>query len=151
MVIKNKILDELCKNQRKNIITSKRFQYTDLKRIAKYIDTSIFDENECCIWKGYITNLNKVSKGVYINFYFRGKKYVLHRLLYINYVGDLENNEYIKFTCKNKGKCCNINHIVKYSDDNNNKNIKPVNNIIKKNDDDEDSIGNKSEDFVINF
>ncbi len=25
----------------------------------------------------------------------------------------LSNNEYIKYTCKNKGKCCNINHIKK--------------------------------------
>ena len=49
----------------------------------------------------------------YINFYFKGKKCALHRLLYLNYVGKLENKEYLKYKCKNKGVCCNINHFNK--------------------------------------
>ena len=36
-------------------------------------------------------------------------------MLYINYVEDISENEYVKFSCKNKGKCCNINHMKKYS------------------------------------
>ena len=51
---------------------------------------------------------------IYINFYFNKKKIALHRLLYINYVEDVSPNEYIKFLCDNKGKCCNINHMKKY-------------------------------------
>ena len=109
----DEILSELAKNQRRDVSTSKKLQYTDLKRIAKNLGTSIFDEN-CSIWKGYITNAKNISKGVYINFYFRGKKYALHRLLYNNFVGDLNDDEYIKFSCVNKGKCCNVNHLVKY-------------------------------------
>ena len=37
----------------------------------------------------------------------------MHRLLYLNYIGDVKKNEYLKYTCPNKGKCCNINHIIK--------------------------------------
>ena len=50
-----------------------------------------------------------------LNFYFNKKKIALHRLLYINYIGEISNKEYIRFTCDNKGKCCNINHMKKYS------------------------------------
>ena len=114
MKIIENLLSELANRQNKNIPVSKRFQYTDLKRITKYLKSSIFDNDECSIWTGYITNLNNASKGVYINFYFRGKKIALHRLLYINFVGNLDNDEYIKFSCHNKGKCCNINHLIKY-------------------------------------
>ena len=35
----------------------------------------------------------------------------LHRLLYINFIGQLYSNSYLEFTCPNKGVCCNINHI----------------------------------------
>ena len=70
--------------------------------------------NNCCIWNGYITNEKNQSKGTYINFYFNKKKIALHRLLYINYVDDVNSNEYIKFSCINKGKCCNVNHMKKY-------------------------------------
>jgi hypothetical protein len=61
---------------------------------------------------GYITNNSSESKPSYINFYFRGKKIALHRLLYENYIGDINNNQYLKYTCCNKGICCNINHLI---------------------------------------
>ena len=35
----------------------------------------------------------------------------MHRLLYENYVSDIEENQYIKYNCSNKGICCNINHM----------------------------------------
>jgi hypothetical protein len=44
------------------------------------------------------------------NFYFNGKKVALHRLLYNNFLGDLDDSEYLKYNCENKGKCCNLNH-----------------------------------------
>ena len=37
----------------------------------------------------------------------------LHRILYLNYIDDLNKNEYLKFNCPNKGICCNINHFNK--------------------------------------
>ena len=33
----------------------------------------------------------------------------------INYIGDISVDEYIKFSCDNKGKCCCIHHMKKYS------------------------------------
>jgi len=103
------IILELIKNQITNISTAKKLLYNDLKRISKYLNKTIFD-NECTIWNGYLINTNKYS---YINFYFNGKKHALHRLLFINYIGELDDSEYIKFNCENKGKCCNVNHFYK--------------------------------------
>lgn len=109
------LLKELISKQLPNISIDNKLQYSDLRRICKYINNSIFDENICCIWNGYITNLNNNNKGTYINFYFKRKKVALHRILYINFVGDLSKNEYIKFTCVNKGKCCNVKHLKKFT------------------------------------
>lgn len=117
----DKILVELIKNQRKDIINDKKLLYHDLKRISKYLTTSIFGE-ECSVWNGYVTVIKNDEKNSYINFYYCGKKYSLHRLLYLNYVGELSDSEYIKFKCPNKGRCCNVNHFYKNNknDDNSN-------------------------------
>ena len=113
MIINNdKILIELIQNQKKNITGDKKLLYNDLKRISKYLSNSIFNK-ECSIWNGYVTVIKNDEKNSYINFYYSGKKYSLHRLLYSNYIGDLLDSEYIKFKCNNKGKCCNINHFYK--------------------------------------
>src|SRR5579872_962972 len=111
----NQIFKELIINQIDNIPPDWKLNISDMKRICKYIDNSIFmDERSCCLWKGYITNLNNSNKGTYINFYFRNKKVALHRLLYSNYVEPLDTSEYLKFKCVNKGICCNVNHYEKY-------------------------------------
>ena len=122
------ILNDLLIKQIKNVNYDKKLKFQDLKRLCKYITTSIFDENVCSIWNGYITNVNNIEKGIYINFYFDGKKVALHRLLYLNFVGELSEDEYLKFTCENKGKCCNIHHLKKFKY--NKKNI----NLTKEND-----------------
>lgn len=131
---KNDILEELILKQRKNIPSDVKFTYSDLKRISKYIDSSIFDENECCIWGGYVTN-NNTNKGKYINFYFKKRKIALHRLLYYNFVDDISSTEYIRFNCENRGKCCNINHLEKFEYNLSKKtleNKKKKENIVKK-------------------
>jgi hypothetical protein len=108
-------LHELTSKQIKNISYDKRLNFSDLKRIAKYINGSIFSIDNCSLWRGYITNENNPIKGTYINFYFKNKKVALHRLLYINFIESLvDGNEYLKYSCENRGKCCNINHIKKY-------------------------------------
>jgi hypothetical protein len=111
----NDFLKELLINQLKNINTNKKLNYGDMKRISKFLNNSIFHETDCSLWNGYITNEKNHTKGTYINFYFNKKKIALHRLLYLNYIGEISNKEYIRFTCDNKGKCCNINHMKKYS------------------------------------
>ncbi|AYV75927.1 MAG: hypothetical protein Terrestrivirus3_196 [Terrestrivirus sp.] len=108
------IFRELVNKQIRNIPTNKKLQLSDIKRISHKINKSIFDENVCSIWTGYITNTNNTSKGMYVNFYFRKKKVALHRLLYCNFVGDLGDDEYLKYNCVNKGKCCNIHHMNKF-------------------------------------
>ena len=105
------LLKELIKNQRNNIPIEYKLKISDLNRISKNLNSSIFDNNKCCIWNGYITNNNDDNRAKYINFYFNKKKIALHRLLFINYNDNLNKNEYIKYTCNNKGICCNINHM----------------------------------------
>ena len=48
-------LDEL-KKQLINILKDYLLKESDLKRILEYVDTSIFDDNCFCLWKGYVTN-----------------------------------------------------------------------------------------------
>lgn len=106
---KNNILEELIKNQLITVDYDKKFTLLDIKRLVNNIQTSIFSDN-CCIWSGYIINSKKNS---YISFFIKNKKIALHRLLYCNFIGPLSDNEYIKYTCKNKGICCSIKHFKK--------------------------------------
>ena len=109
-----KILAQMMIKQRTKINKNYKLSISNLLKLIKNIDTSIspFDKNKCCIWKGYhVTNEKNNIK--YTNFYLNNKKIALNRLLYINFVDDIEENSYLKYNCSNKGICCNINHIVK--------------------------------------
>jgi hypothetical protein len=133
IINKNILLTQLIKNQLQNVELDKKFTLSDMKRVVNNLPSSIFNDS-CCIWSGYITNLNKEDKKCYISFYHNNKKIALHRLLYINYIGKLEDNEYLKYTCENKGKCCCLNHINKLHIEHTDKNnvIEEQINIIKK-------------------
>ena len=109
IINKNNILEELIKKQLTNIDYDKKFTLLDIKRVVNNIPSSIFNDN-CCIWSGYIINSKKTA---YISFFIKNKKIALHRLLYYNFVGPINDNEYIKFTCENKGTCCSIKHLKK--------------------------------------
>lgn len=113
MVLNKKhIIDELISKQRKIMPQKRKLNYGDMSRIIKYVDKSLFDD-ECCLWKGYVCCFNK-NKNYYINFFFGGKKIQINRLLYENYIGDVEQNEIIKNICENGGKCCNVYHYGKF-------------------------------------
>ena len=106
------MIDSLVGLQRVNCPHNKLLSEKDLKRIIARTGGIMNNTNECILWDGYITH-NKID---YINFYFKGKKCALHRLLYINFKGKLKDNDYLEYICNdksNRGKCCNINHIVK--------------------------------------
>jgi hypothetical protein len=106
------MVDKLINLQRLNCPDDKLLSEKDLKRIITRTGGIYNETNECILWNGYITH-NKID---YINFYFKGKKCALHRLLYINFKGKLNDNDYLEYICQNKynrGKCCNINHIIK--------------------------------------
>jgi hypothetical protein len=115
-ISKNKILVELINNQIENIDNNKKLDVKSLQRISRNVENSLFS-NECVFWQGYITYIQSTDVH-YINFFFNGKKHALHRLLYLNFIGDLKKNEYLKYKCENKGKCCNINHILKINSKN---------------------------------
>jgi len=144
------IMKQLVKKQRKKIPSDKKLAYKDIKRIVKYITSSIFTADTCCLWDGYVTNSKptKNHKGAYINFYFKKKKVALHRLLYINFKGHITDNDFIKYTCDNKGQCCNINHMIKieYSTQTNKQQTKEKEDIKE---DLSDSSG--EEKFTVNF
>lgn len=110
-ISKNKILVELVNNQKQDVENDKKLDVKSLQRISRNVEGSLFGD-KCIIWQGYITYISSTDVH-YINFFFNGKKHALHRLLYLNYIGDVKKNEYLKYTCPNKGKCCNINHIIK--------------------------------------
>jgi hypothetical protein len=116
MTRKSAILDEMTKKQVKNIDPNKMLLYRDMTRIVKNINTSIFSSTSCCIWTGFVTNVWN-HRSTFINFYFKKRKVALHRLLYNNFIGPISDTEYIKFSCNNKGRCCNVLHFVKLSKD----------------------------------
>jgi hypothetical protein len=113
---KNKLLTELCLKQRKKADKKYFLELNDIIRLLKNIDNSIFNQDECVLWKGYLTKCNN-NKSCYVNFYLKKRKLALHRILYINFIDDLDIKHYLKFTCDNPGKCCNVNHILKVCDD----------------------------------
>jgi hypothetical protein len=113
-ITKKDLLDELVIKQKKNISDEFLLSFRDLNRITKNINTSLFGK-ECCLWNGYV--ISRKNK-FYIHFFFRKSKVSLIRLLYHNYVGKIEKNEYVQNECENGGKCCNITHYKKYLNDN---------------------------------
>ena len=84
--------------------------FQDLKRLDKYIEGDIF-EDECVRYNG------EMKKNTAI-FSFKGKKVSLHRLLYHNFINRIERSDFIKFKCPNKGICATISHF--YIKDQNN-------------------------------
>ena len=113
VTINDSRIQELMDKQLPKIAKNIKLGYPEMVRILKFTDKSLF-ENDCNIWNGYITNSNS-NKTKYIGFFFNGKKEVLHRLLYINYVdSNLTEGDYIKHTCKNKGSCVCLKHMIKF-------------------------------------
>ena len=106
---------ELSNNQLDEVDPSRKLSVNDMGRLLRYTKSSLFNDDECCLWNGYIANKKGINKKVkYAYFYFKKQKVALHRILFENYKDTLSNDEYIKFDCKNKGKCCNINHMNKF-------------------------------------
>lgn len=99
-------MDKLFRKQRKGISKDKVLYFDDIKRLKKYINGDIF-QDDCILWGG------TVKKGYNI-FYYRKNKHLLNRLLYINYVNELEDGEYLHMICENNNCCC-VNHIEKIS------------------------------------
>jgi hypothetical protein len=115
MLSKKKLLTELCLKQRKHNNDKYQLEINDLTRFLKYVNVSIFNTDDCILWTGYLTKCNN-NKSCYINYYLNGLKLALHRILYINFIGDLKDKEYLKYSCLHSGKCCNLKHFSKVND-----------------------------------
>lgn len=140
---KEEIVNKLFNNQLKNVDHKYRLNTKDIIRLSSYINSDPFSETDCCKWRGAISKSTHQSK--YINFWFNKKKQALHRILYLNYKGELQKNKYLKFTCQNpnmRGICCNINHIIliNENDDEDNNEIKKETKDNKLNSDSSDKI-----------
>lgn len=105
------IFETLLNKQKTNLDPKRRLEFKDIKRLTKYIDFNFFSPDECCHWR-LTPKATKPKK--YITFYFNGKKVSLYRLLYYNFVGDINDNEYIRLSCGYKGSCVNYNHFNKF-------------------------------------
>jgi hypothetical protein len=116
MSSKKKLLAELCVKQRKHDNEKYQLEINDLTRFLKHVDTSIFNTDECVLWSGSLTKCNN-GKSHYVNYYLNKRKLALHRILYINFIGDLDNKQYLKYICDNPGNCCNIKHFIKVNDE----------------------------------
>ena len=60
-----KVLEKIEKMKNKqlpNISASKKLRPSDIHRIVQHTETSIFDEDKCCKWKGYVTNQKNKKK-----------------------------------------------------------------------------------------
>jgi hypothetical protein len=86
-----------------------KMTFFDLKRVDLLISGDITKSSNCCLYKGHIKNSS------YCTFSFKGKKTSVLRLLYHNMISDINPNVKIKYSCENKGICCNLSHF--YMDD----------------------------------
>jgi hypothetical protein len=115
MTNKQELLAEMIVEQRNTHCDKYHLEKNDLSRICKNIDSSIFRSDECVLWKKFLTKSSD-DKSCYVNFYLRRSKFALHRILYINFIGDLKSSQYLKYTCNNPGQCCNIRHFYKVNE-----------------------------------
>ena len=90
---------------------------SDLQYIGGNLTSSIFGD-KCSLWPGcsgsIVNGDTRPKKRPYNNFYHNKKKTALHRLIYSNYVQPLTSQEFIRFNCENKGRCCTVSHLEKH-------------------------------------
>ena len=81
------------------------------EKITNLLTTDIFTLNtedlSCSLYKGYI----RKNTGPQISF--NGKKVLLTRLLYHNYIEDVNPTDKIVSVCYNRGICCRLSHLSK--------------------------------------
>lgn len=81
-----------------------KLQFEDMKRLDMCISGDIIISDKCCLYIG------QTVSNRYCTFSFRGKKTSILRMLYHNFVDDIEPDLRLKYTCENKGLCCNLSH-----------------------------------------
>ena len=81
-----------------------KLNFEDLKRVDKSISGDITNSKDCCLYNGTVVGEN------YSTFSYKGKKTSLIRILYHNLVADNKPDMKVKWSCENKGLCCNLSH-----------------------------------------
>jgi hypothetical protein len=92
--------------QRKNITDVGNYgklDFQDIKRLDMYIKGNIFSSKECCLYTGEI-------KKKYSTISYKGKKVSVLRLLYHNYIKDVQADDTLEYLCDKTGVCCNLRH-----------------------------------------
>jgi hypothetical protein len=93
-------------NQRKDIPDTGNYgkmTYEDIKRIDRFVHENIFTSTKCCLYQGEV-------KKTYCTMSYNSKKISVLRLIYHNYVGDIDKSDTIEYLCENSGICCNLAH-----------------------------------------
>jgi hypothetical protein len=101
----------MMKNQRNDIKDiSRKLAYNDIIRIESNIgDGDIFNnDNNCILWKNNFSDVNGRKK---IFYHLHKRKHLLQKILYYNYVNEIDSKQRIKYKCDNEGLCCTISHI----------------------------------------
>lgn len=115
------IATELLRHQLPQVVPIRyKMDETDMYRLARKLSGNPFHPVTCVYWNGRYAN-NKASrrhKGIHIKFFLNQTKFQLHRVMYANYVGEIDRNHYLKCKCCNpSGVCFNVNHyeLVEYN------------------------------------
>jgi len=80
-----------------------KLDFHDIKRLDTYIKGNIFVGDKCCLYTGEI-------KKKYSTISYNGKKVSVLRLLYHNYIDDINHEDNLEYLCDNPGICCNLRH-----------------------------------------
>jgi len=80
-----------------------KMDFHDIKRLDMYIKGNIFVSDNCCLYTGEI-------KKKYSTISYKGKKVSVLRLLYHNYINDVESEDIVEYLCEKVGICCNLRH-----------------------------------------
>ena len=81
-----------------------KLSFEDLKRIDRASLGDVTSSRNCCLYIG------ETVSNTYCTFSYKGKKTSIIRMLYHNFIGDIDPDAQIKYTCENKGRCCNLKH-----------------------------------------
>lgn len=97
----------LFKRQRKNIQpvgNYGRLCHSEILRMSKTCG-NYYKKDKCMAFKGHVKNY-------ILEFSYKGNKTSLYRILYHNFIGEIEPSDRIILTCNNFG-CCNLDHLIK--------------------------------------
>lgn len=111
------MINELASHQLVNV--EPHCDHLDVKHLKRLFDgfagRSFIDNDNCLCWHLYVRRDKTCTTGIrhdYVMLFHNGKKKVLARLLYMNFIGSLTSHEYLRNQC-HTDKCVNPRHFMK--------------------------------------